>query len=170
MKEISKKLSYILRHHPESIGAKLDKDGYINVNLILEKLNITLEQLETIVDTNDKKRFAFNINKTLIRANQGHSVDVKIKYNKIIPPTVLYHGTPDKTVDIILKQGLNKMNRTHVHLSKDIETASKVGARRGSFKILTIDTKSMLADGYDFFISENGVYLIDHVPAKYISL
>ncbi len=170
MKEKSRQLSYILRHHPESIGAVLNKDGYIETSVILDKLDLSIEELESIVDNNDKKRFAFNVDKTLIRANQGHSVKVKIEYKTVIPPTVLYHGTPTKNIAIIMKQGLQKMSRHAVHLSKDIETAKKVGARRGDFVILQIDTKQMLKNGFKFVISENGVYLIDEVPAKYISM
>lgn len=170
MRKISKQLSYILRHNPESIGCELDENGYVQTSLILDKLNITYDQLKEIVNCDDKKRFGFNDDETMIRANQGHSLDISIKYDTIIPPNILYHGTPDKNVDIILKNGLGKMNRTHVHLSKDIKTASVVGSRRGSFKILEIDTKSMIEDGYVFNISENGVYLIDNVPNKYINL
>lgn len=170
MQNISKQLSYVLRHKPESIGITLTKDGYAEVSVILNKLKITMDDLILLVDTNNKKRFAFNNDKTLIRANQGHSINVKIDYKKVIPPTILYHGTPTKNVGSIMKSGLQKMNRHFVHLSKDTQTAQNVGSRRGECIILEIDTKSMLQDGYIFYISDNNVYLIDEVPTKYIKI
>jgi len=168
MKKISKKLSYILRHNPASIGLALDDKGYLKTKDILKHFKISLEDLDLLVETDDKKRFGFNKDKSLIRANQGHSIQANIDYEVVIPETNLFHGTSVDSLDIILKDGIKKMKRTHVHLSPDLETAKKVGSRKGKYVILTIDTKDMIKDGYTFLKSENGVYLIDFIPSKYI--
>lgn len=169
-KQISKFLSLVLRHQPEKIGLKLDNEGYGDVSVILEKTGLTLVELEDIVDTNDKKRFSFNQDKTKIRASQGHSVDTEIKFKNAYPDFKLYHGTQKEKVDSILKSGLNKGNRHHVHLAKDQGTSVTVGMRKGSAVILEIDAPQMLKDGHQIFISDNGVYLIEFVPPIYIRI
>jgi putative RNA 2'-phosphotransferase len=171
-KRISKFLSLILRHQPEKIGLRLDENGWANVNAILEQtqLQFSFKDLEDVVATNDKQRFSFNPNKTKIRANQGHSlqtVDLNLKAQT--PPPFLYHGTVSKFLDAIKIEGLKKMNRQHVHLSKDLETAQKVGARRGKPFILKVDTLEMHSQGYVFFKSENGVWLTEKVPVEFIN-
>lgn len=165
----SKFLSYILRHKPEKANLKLDKDGWVLVCDLINNTDLTLAELEEIVKTDDKQRYSFNFDKTRIKANQGHSTNVVIKYTKKIPPVILYHGTSLRFWDSIQKKGLDKMNRQYVHLSKDIETAYKVGVRHGEPIILKINCLAMVKDGYDFFISDNGVWLTDNVPPKYIS-
>lgn len=167
---ISRLLSKVLRHKPESIGLTLDKNGWADVDFILEKIEgLDMELLEDIVETNNKKRFSFNDDKTKIRANQGHSVEgVELDLKKITPPFELYHGTSVDTVPLILKDGLKKMNRHAVHLSVDTDTAANVGSRKGKHTILVVEARRMHVDGYEFFISENGVYLTDNVPPKYI--
>lgn len=170
-KKLSKFLSYILRHHPDSIGLKLDDNGWANVNDLLNTPNMrfSMEDLEDVVATNDKKRFSFNADKTKIRANQGHSlktVDLELKPQT--PPEFLYHGTVAKFIPEIRLHGLIKMSRQHVHLSKDRDTAVKVGSRRGKPIILSIRALDMHNNGNDFFISDNGVWLTDHVPAEFI--
>lgn len=172
-KRISKFLSLVLRHSPETIGITLDDAGYVQVKELIEKTNssgraLTLELLERIVVENDKKRFAFSDDKKKIRANQGHSINVDLKLDKVIPPDVLYHGTPSTSKKIILQQGIKKMKRHHVHLSKDIKTANIVGSRRGNHIVFTIDAKKMHSDGYEFFVSDNDVYLTDFVESIYI--
>ena len=176
---LGKFISYVLRHHPESIGIKLDKNGYADVLELIEKINahpkytnqLSIERLQHIVETNDKKRYSYNADKTKIRAVQGHSFHVDVA-KKAIPPTILYHGTSKEAFAVISKKGISKMSRDYVHLSKDKETAFIVGLRHAKRQndvvILVIDTKRMLADGYDFYIAENGVWLTDFVPAKYI--
>lgn len=171
--KLSKFLSLVLRHKPEEIGVKLDDNGWINVSELINKMNdygkfIDLETLKVIVDTNNKKRFAFNENKSKIRANQGHSIEVNLEYSSKIPPAILYHGTGAKYVDSIYKSGLQKKNRHHVHLSKDLETAINVGQRHGKPVVFEINTQKMLAEGFQFFESDNGVWLIDEVPVKYL--
>ncbi len=171
--KISKFLSLVLRHKPETIQIQLDDNGWVSVSELIEKLNnngkeIDLEVLEYVVKTNSKKRFAFNGDKTKIRASQGHSLQIDLKIKPIIPPDKLYHGTSEKFLDSILKSGLEKRNRQHVHLSSDIETAMKVGQRNGKPVILEIQTKKMNKDGLKFYLSENNVWLTEYVPIEYI--
>lgn len=177
--EMGKFLSYILRHHPEDINIKVDKNGYVNVDELIEKINATekysgemsRERLDRIVETNNKKRYSYNEDKSKIRAVQGHSFHVDVA-KVAVPPVILYHGTSTHAYETIKKQGLKKMNRDYVHLSKDIETAKSVGLRHAKHEknlaILVIDCKKMLADGYKFYVAENGVWLADEIPAKYI--
>ena len=171
IKRISKFLSLILRHQPQKIGLTLDKNGWASVADILEKsdLKFTMETLEEVVKNNDKQRFSFNADKTKIRANQGHSLKtIDLELAPQIPPSFLYHGTVPKFLQSIKLEGLKKMNRQHVHLSPDRQTATIVGQRRGVPTILSINTGKMQADGYLFYLSKNGVWLTDHVPPKYI--
>lgn len=170
---LSKLLSYILRHKPEEYGIILDENGYTNVDELINKLNahnenINFEILQYIVDTNNKKRFAFNDDLTKIRASQGHSIEVELGYTEKQPPAILYHGTVEKFLPAIMKEGLQKMERHHVHLSADKTTAIKVGERRGKPIILEIKSGEMYAAGYKFSLSDNGVWLTDHVTVEYI--
>lgn len=168
--QISKYLSLILRHQPQSIDLILDPNGWADVEELLKKstLKFNFQQLIEVVEKNDKQRFIFNEDKTKIRANQGHSIKIDLALSPKIPPTLLYHGTVEKYLDNIRKEGLKKMSRNHVHLSKDIETAQKVGSRRGKPIILNINSEAMSHDGILFYCSENGVWLTDNVPTKYI--
>ncbi len=172
--KISKTLSYWLRHAPEKGDLTLDTKGWAPLNdvyaaLAREGLPSDFNTLMTVVQDNDKKRFEFNFDFSAIRARQGHSIEIDLDLKPSVPPVVLYHGTTSKVVGQIMKQGLSKMNRHHVHLSGDRETARKVGSRRGAPVILVIDCKSMLAAGHKFYVTDNGVWLTDEVPAKYIS-
>lgn len=171
-KNISKSLSYWLRHRPENIGIVLDKEGWTDILELIEKakteLEFTIDELKEVVESNDKQRFSISKDGSKIRANQGHSVEIKMTFKEIAAPPVLYHGTVGKFMDSIKKKGLIPGNRHHVHLSKDQETAEKVGSRRGTPIILKINAMKMQDDGFRFFISENGVYLTDHVPPKYL--
>lgn len=173
LKNISKLLSLVLRHAPEKIGLQLDKNGWAKVDELIEQCKVNNKQidqnlLELVVETNDKKRFIFNEDKTKIRANQGHSIDINLNLEAMSPPNFLYHGTVSKFMENIRKDGLKKMNRQHVHLSKDLDTAIKVGSRRGKPIILSIRSGDMDKNGFLFYCSENGVWLTDHVPNKYI--
>lgn len=169
---LSKFLSLILRHKPETIGIKLDKHGWANVDELIKKMSkekyITKDILEYIVEHDDKQRYSFNEDKTMIRANQGHSVKVDVELEEKEPPVILYHGTATKFVEGIEKEGLKHQNRLYVHLSKDIDTATKVGLRHGKLVIYEVKAKEMFNDGFKFFISANGVWLTDHVPVKYL--
>lgn len=180
--ELGHYISYILRHHPEDIGIKLDKHGYADVKELIQKINenpkykneLSEKRLQIIVDTNNKKRYSYNEDKTKIRAVQGHNKNIKVENiaKLAVPPVVLYHGTSIDATKSIKKQGLVKMNRNAVHLSKDIETATSVGLRHAKTQnklvVLEIDCKNMYADGYKFYIAENGVWLTEEVPSKYI--
>ncbi|MCD1115507.1 RNA 2'-phosphotransferase [Chryseobacterium turcicum] len=173
-KKTSKFLSYVLRHHPELINLNLDENGWANVDELIAKSTndsqgFTFEELDEIVETNDKKRFIFNEDKTRIRANQGHSIDINLALISQQPPEFLYHGTAQCNIDSILEKGIEKRSRQHVHLSQDKETANKVGMRHGKPIILTINTQKMFEDGIKFYLSENNVWLTDFVDAKYIS-
>lgn len=172
-KEISKFLSLVLRHNPDKIKLKLDAQGWADVSELIEKSNkhkfrFNKEILNEVVENNDKKRFSFNEDHTKIRANQGHSVKVDLDYKAIQPPEFLYHGTVAKFLPTIKEKGLLKMSRHHIHLSSDIETAEKVGSRKGKPIILIIRSGEMFLNGISFFKSENGVWLTDYVPSEYI--
>jgi putative RNA 2'-phosphotransferase len=169
--QISKFLSYVLRHQPQTIGLTLAANGWAPVEALLSNssLPINFEELKYVVEHNDKQRFAFNEDLTLIRANQGHSVKIAMNFQEIIPPTVLYHGTAQHFLPSILQKGLLKGKRHHVHLSKDIQTASKVGQRHGKLLILKVDTEKMVAAGHQFYLTDNQVYLVKHVPPNYLS-
>lgn len=170
---ISKFLSLVLRHQPETIGIKLDQNGWTDVNELIEKANnngVTFDReiLNHIVATNSKKRFAFNENLDKIRASQGHSIEIELGYTSQKPPEILFHGTGEKSVQSILEAGLEKRSRQHVHLSSDIETAIKVGQRHGEPFIFKVLAGKMHDDNFQFFVSDNGVWLTDYVPVKYL--
>jgi putative RNA 2'-phosphotransferase len=171
--QISKFLSLVLRHKPETIDIELDENGWTDVNELIEKANnhgieIDRKTLDHIVETNSKKRFAFNYDLTRIRASQGHSVDIELGYTNQKPPEILFHGTGEKSVQAILEKGLEKQSRQHVHLSSDHETAIKVGQRHGKPFVFKVLAEQMYNDGFQFFISDNGVWLTDNVPSKYL--
>jgi putative RNA 2'-phosphotransferase len=169
----SKFLSLILRHEPQRFGLKLDSAGWIGVTELLEAVNrngisLTLDQLKHVVATNDKKRFEFSEDGQWIRASQGHSIEVDLQYERQTPPELLYHGTPERFLESIRATGLNKGQRHHVHLSPDPQTATKVGQRRGRPVVLTIRSGEMHRQGHVFYRSANGVWLVDHVPVRFI--
>jgi putative RNA 2'-phosphotransferase len=171
--KISKFLSLVLRHEPEKIGIKLDDAGWVAVRELLDALArsgfpVGEQELHEVVRTNDKKRFAFNDNCQMIRANQGHSVSVELGHEATIPPEILYHGTVDRFLNSIRRVGLLKGDRHHVHMSPDAQTALKVGQRRGRPVLLNVHSGQMNRDGIAFFLSPNGVWLTDHVPPRYI--
>lgn len=174
IKRTSKFMSFVLRHDPGRIDLKLDLEGWAKVDDLLDKMNkngvrIDLPLLQRVVEENDKKRFAFSDDGQSIRANQGHSINIDLALEPTVPPAKLYHGTATRFVDGIRKDGLVKMSRQHIHLSPDLETATRVGQRHGKPFILHIEALAMHEQGHQFFISENGVWLTDVVPANYIS-
>ncbi|MBL7873968.1 MAG: RNA 2'-phosphotransferase [Cyclobacteriaceae bacterium] len=171
--KISKFLSCILRHKPEIIGIELDENGWTEVDSLIEKSNkygirINNEILNHIVATNSKKRFVFNSTFDKIRASQGHSIGVELGYANQQPPEILFHGTGEKSVQSILEIGLEKRKRQHVHLSNDIETATKVGQRHGKPFVFKILAEQMYNDNFEFYFSDNGVWLTENVPTKYL--
>ncbi len=172
---ISKFLSLILRHEPEKIELKLDEKGWANVAELLEKSakagnKFTFEELAEVVATNDKKRFAFDETGRKIRASQGHSLEIEIEFEEKTPPAIFYHGTAEKNVGAIFANGLNKMSRHHVHLSSEAETARKVGTRHGKPVIFKVNTAAMLAENFKFYVSANGVWLVEKVPPKFLEV
>ena len=168
-KSLSKFLSLVLRHKPETIGLKLDANGWADVSEILRGMKISMSALEKVVAENDKQRFSFNADKTKIRANQGHSVKVDVELAEKIPPEILYHGTVERNAESIETRGLLKMKRLYVHLSADVETAKKVAGRRaGAAVIYEIFARQMYEAGFKFYQSENGVWLTEHVPPEFL--
>jgi putative RNA 2'-phosphotransferase len=169
----SKFLSLTLRHQPERIGLTLQPGGWVPVQALLDGCAkagrpITRADLEAVVASNDKQRFAFDETGERIRANQGHSVPVDLEYEPSAPPAKLFHGTADRTLPGIERDGLQRMSRHHVHLSPDVETAVKVGTRHGRPVVLVVDAEAMARDGFTFFRSTNGVWLTEHVPPAYL--
>ncbi len=165
-------LSLILRHRPEVIGITLDEHGWANADELIAGIAQTRpfnrDMLEEIVRTDDKQRYAFNEDKTLIRANQGHSIPVDVELPETAPPAILYHGTAERFTQSIDEQGLRPMSRLYVHLSQDTQTACTVGSRHGKPVIYEIRAGEMHADGYIFYRSQNGVWLTKSVPVSYM--
>lgn len=173
-KNIGKFLSLVLRHSPDTIGIELDANGWADTKELIAKCakkgkHFTMDELEEIVATNEKKRYAFNEDKSKIRANQGHSIDVDLSLSPAQPPEFLYHGTADRFCQLIGKEGIKKMNRQHVHLSAHKQTATTVGSRHGRPYIITVLAGKMYADGIAFYQSDNGVWLTDYIDPKYFS-
>jgi len=169
--QISKFMSLVLRHAPQEAGLSLDENGWANLGalcaVIERKFGASVADVARVVAENPKKRFAIEGDR--IRAVQGHSVDIDLGLAPTVPPTVLYHGTKDGFLSAILREGLRSQSRQHVHLSKDIETALIVARRRnGKDVILQVDSAAMAGDGITFFLSDNGVWLTDHVPPRYL--
>lgn len=169
----SKFLSLVLRHKPETIGLPLDTNGWAEIadliSLTRKQSNpLTHELIEEIVATSDKQRFVISDDGQRIRANQGHSVTVDLDLQPQQPPSALYHGTATRFLGSIKSHGLQKRQRQHVHLSADLETASKVGVRHGKLALLTVEAEKMASQGYIFYLSANKVWLTDHVPPQFI--
>ena len=173
LNDTSKFISLILRHKPETIGITLDEHGWADVleliNGIKKTTPFNMEMLEEIVKTDNKQRYSFNENKTLIRANQGHSIPVDVELKKVTPPEFLYHGTGEKYVASIDNSGLIPKSRLYVHLSDDIETAVKVGSRHGKPVVYKVYAKAMADAGLEFFLSVNVVWLTKAVPKEYLT-
>lgn len=168
-------ISLVLRHNPDAAGISLDEHGWANVDDLLNGVNdtgrkIDMDILEEIVRTDSKQRYSFNNDKTLIRANQGHSIPVDVELEERKPPQYLYHGTAERFLDAIMTDGLKSMSRLYVHLSKDEETAVKVGKRHGNPAVLKVGTEEMYNDGNKFYLSQNGVWLTKCVDKKYIEV
>lgn len=175
MVRLSKRLSRVLRHQPERIGLTLDAGGWVEIDALLAALNasgtrVTRADLDEVVARNNKRRYAVDPTGTRIRASQGHTIDVDLGLRATTPPAVLYHGTVAAALPGIRESGLIPMRRNHVHLSADEETARVVGARRGRPVIIRVDAASMVADGHQFVVSDNGVWLTDAVPKTYLTL
>jgi putative RNA 2'-phosphotransferase len=172
--KISKYLSKHLRHTPERLGLTLAPGGWVRIDELLaacsaHQFPIARTEIEEVVANSDKQRFSYDETKTLIRANQGHSTEVDLQLEPQTPPDVLYHGTSEKSLPAILQSGLLKMSRHHVHLSANIETAQKVGMRHGRLVLFAANVAAMHQDGFTFYCSDNGVWLVDEVPPQYLT-
>lgn len=174
LNEVSKYIALILRHKPEVVGITLDEHGWANVEDLIRGINnttpFTLDELDTIVLTDQKQRYSFNKDRTLIRANQGHSIPVDVDLMEVPPPVYLFHGTGEKYVSSINKLGIIPKSRLYVHLSADYDTAEQVGSRHGNPVVYMVHVRKMEEDGYTFFKSINNVWLTKIVPPKYIDL
>ena len=172
LNEISKLIALVLRHKPEELGLKMDNHGWVETGALIEKINaiqpFTMEMLEEIVSTDNKQRYSLNQDKSLIRANQGHSIPVDLELLPAMPPKTLYHGTATRFSQSIEEKGLIPMQRQHVHLSDNLETAIIVGKRHGTPVVYEIDAEAMCKSGHVFYCSENGVWLVQAVPAEYL--
>ncbi|MEU1122952.1 RNA 2'-phosphotransferase [Streptomyces sp. NPDC005899] len=171
--KVSKYLSKHLRHQPERIGITLDANGWVDIEAVLRAcalhgFPVTREEIDHVVETNDKRRFAVADGR--IRASQGHTVAVDLGLSPVQPPPYLYHGTVSRVLDAVRAEGLRPMARHHVHLSPDRETATRVGARRGSPVVLSVDAGAMHREGHAFYVSENGVWLTETVPPQFLRL
>ena len=170
---VSKYVSKHLRHAPDAIGLTLGDGGWVPIDALVAAaaergFRFTREELDEVVRLCPKQRFAVDSQRQLIRANQGHSVEVDLALEPMTPPPLLYHGTATRFREPILASGLIKMRRQHVHLSADVETATTVGKRHGNPVVFAVDTMSMSRDGFEFFRAANGVWLTDHVPPAYL--
>lgn len=171
--KVSKYLSYLLRHKPEAVGVVLDEQGWASVDELIEKtvdFELSVDLLRLVVETNDKQRFCLSDDGTRIRANQGHSIDVDLALQPQEPPEVLLHGTAERFWGSIEDNGLEKRGRHHVHLSVSESVAMSVGQRYGTPVLLEIAAGKMFRDGFEFFRTANNVWLVDHVPVRYLKL
>lgn len=172
---VSKTLSYWLRHAPEAARLHLDAEGWTEINAILaafeaDGIPVDLTILRNVVAESDKKRFEISDDGLRIRARQGHSVNVDAGWREASPPLFLYHGTVERVVETILREGLAPGSRHHVHLSPDIETARRVGMRRGAPIIFEIAAEKLAKSGEPFFLSTNSVWLVRHVPPTHLRI
>lgn len=171
---VSRFLCLILRHKPEEIGITLDEYGWANVEELVKRVSkkykFNIDILEDIVRTDEKQRYSFNDDHTLIRANQGHSIPVDVELEAIKPPEYLYHGTAVKYIDSIRETGLIPKSRLYVHLSEDVDTAMSVGNRHGKPFIYRVCSGKMYRDGFIFYKSKNGVWLTKQVPVEYLEV
>ena len=170
---VSKFLSLVLRHKPKAIGLALSSDGWVKIECLLEACRthgkqISMEDIESAVASNDKQRFSIDSGR--IRANQGHSIQVDLGLKPQDPPDSLFHGTATRFLESIVENGLKRMNRQHVHLSSNLVTAIAVGKRHGRPLVFSVDSYAMYNDGYEFFLSENGVWLTNSVPWSYLAI
>lgn len=170
---ISKFLSLVLRHRPDLIGLRLDEDGWGDIGELIEKtretgLHLTPETIIGVVETNDKQRFAISDDGSRIRSNQGHSIQVNLGLRESVPPEYLYHGTVCHNLAAIRAEGIQRGKRLYVHLSLNREIATMVGKRHGIPVVLIVQSIRMYHSGFSFYLSENGVWMTEHVPAEYI--
>ncbi len=174
-KKISKRLSYVLRHAPQTIDLELEENGWVQVDLLLRQfakngVKVDREKLNEVVGTNDKQRFEFSEDGSRIRARQGHSVEVDLGYEAKEPPEFLWHGTAERNLKSISVNGLHKASRHHIHMSENRELMLEVGRRHGKATLVKIDALNMHKAGHEFFLTDNAVWLTDVVPVEFLTL
>ena len=174
LEHTSKFIALVLRHKPEAAGITIDGHGWAQVDELIagvsRRMPLTREMLEEIVRTDNKQRYSFSPDHQRIRANQGHSIPVDVELKQAVPPDTLYHGTGEKYVESILREGLLPKSRLYVHLSRDAATAEQVGRRHGKPVLFLVDAAAMVRDGYAFYLSENQVWLTREVPVRYLTI
>ena len=172
LKQLSKLLSYLLRHNPGALSLEMDAKGWVPIDQIIARTDhpVSRGQIEEVVRTSSKQRFSISPCGTAIRANQGHSIDVDLGLEPVQPPEILFHGTAETSLSFVLRDGLLPQGRQHVHLSKDTGTAKAVGMRHGKPALLQVGAAAMHAQGHEFYLSENGVWLCKSVPPRYLSV
>jgi len=173
IKHAAREVNFKVKHHPDSIGIKLDSGGWTDVEKLIQQANrkgiqTTLDEIRTVVRENDKQRFSFSEDDLKIRANYGHSVVIDLGYGPTEPPGVLYHGTAERNLKAIRTNGLTKGNRQYVHLSPDFDTAINVGQRHGKPIVLKVLSGQMYFNGHEFFLSKSGIWLTEYVPTEYL--
>lgn len=171
--KLSRFLCFVLRHHPEKIDIQIDKKGWCDIDLLINKANtsgkhINRKILNELVQFDSKQRYSISEDKKMIRCNQGHSINVDMEFKTLKPPDTLYHGTVERFLSDIIENGIKKMSRQYVHLSSEVNTATSVGKRRGEPVIISIDSKKMNENGILFYLSDNGVWLCEYVSPEYI--
>lgn len=175
LEKASVRLAYMLRHSREPLYASLD-GGWASVDTVIEALRERFPEmnrayLEQIVAMDKKGRYAFDPAGEYIRANQGHSIPgVVVDMRRAVPPEILYHGTATRFLPAIQAEGLKPMNRQFVHISSVYETAVNVGSRHGQPVVLLVQAGDMAREGYEFFLSANGVWQTKEVPAKFLKI
>jgi putative RNA 2'-phosphotransferase len=164
--EVSRFLSYVLRHRPEAIGIRLDREGWVGIDGLIAGAAAAGRRLDIALI-----RFAISADQRRIRALQGHSTpEVEIAHEARIPPEVLYHGTVRRFLDAISARGLSAGARRHVHLSPDPRAAEAVGRRHGRPVVLEVAAGPMHRAGFTFYRAQNGVWLTDHVPPAFVTI
>lgn len=165
-----RRLAYVLRHHPESAGVSLSRGGWADVPALLAGMGWDMVLLRAIVSSDSKGRYELSADGSRVRALHGHSVDVDLGYESLVPPAVLYHGTADRSVTPILSGGIRPMSRQFVHMSGRVDEAVSVGSRHGRPVVLAVDAARMADEGWSFHLSGDGVWLVSDVPARFVSL
>jgi len=172
-KRLSRYFSYLLRHRPDAIGLRLDANGWASIDELIRKtssLRLTRELVEIVVQTNDKQRFRISDDGTRIKANHGHSIQIKMDLPPSKPPVFLLHGTAERFMKSIRSKGLLKMKRHHVHLTESLSVARSVGTRHGTLVVLKVDALKLFEAGGLFFKTPNNVWLVEHVPAEFVEI
>ena len=161
----SKRLAYLLRHSDLP-----DYNGWVKTGVVIGSLGVSLQDLQQIIENDNKGRFEFSEDKSSIRALYGHSIDVNLGLEPTIPPPVLYHGTAEKYINSIMKEGLRPRKRNFVHLSETMDMAKQVGTRHGSPVVLSIDIEAMIRAGYKFYKAQNGIWLTGDISSKFLKV